>query len=61
MENTKECRDTFSNKIRTASVHASWTNPIQNAKWEFIKVVIKSASDVSYFSTSGNSFGYGGI
>jgi len=45
----------------TTAVHANFKSPINNAKWEFIKVYIKSATDSTYFATNGNNYGYGGV
>jgi len=63
MTSTNLCRDKFSDDVRTASVHLSYNKPseISQPAWWFQRVVPKSVSDVTYFSSNGHAFGYGGI
>jgi len=61
---TSLCRDELTNDVRTASVHLNWAERpkgASNPSWWFNQVTVRDSSDVSYFATMGNSFGYGGI
>jgi len=60
---TNLCRDPFSDKIRTASVHLNYGRPsaVSNPAWWFQRVIPIASADATYFSTNGHRFGYGGI
>jgi len=58
---TDLCRDAFSDNVRTASVHLNQISPLARPAWWFQRVVPVSSASVTYFSTNGHSFGYGGI
>lgn len=59
--NTSLCRDSFSNDVRTASVHLVYSPPVSDAAWWFQRVKPTASADATYFSSNGHRFGYGGI
>jgi len=60
-ELTSLCRDSFSNDVRTASVHLMYSPSVNNAAWWFQRVIPTASADATYFSSNGHRFGYGGI
>uniref|UniRef100_A0A7S1FM33 DUF3472 domain-containing protein n=1 Tax=Corethron hystrix TaxID=216773 RepID=A0A7S1FM33_9STRA len=58
---TSLCRDSFSDDVRTASVHLVYDKPISKPAWWFQRVVPTASAPSTYFSTNGHRFGYGGI
>ena len=65
MSRSGVCRDAFSNKVRTSSVHLRYQTPtkplIAKPLWWFQRVVVRDSADVSYFASSEHAFGYGGV
>ncbi|CAB9513880.1 Domain of unknown function (DUF3472) [Seminavis robusta] len=61
MTTTGLCRDAFSDNVRTASVHLSYSKPIARPAWWFQRVVPTALADVSYLASNGHRFGYGWI
>jgi hypothetical protein len=61
IEATGLCRDVFSDNVRTASVHLNYDAPISKPAWWFQRVIPTATEDVTYFSSNGHRFGYGGI
>ena len=63
MSRSGVCRDAFSNKVRTSSVHLNYEMPRVAPKplWWFQRVVVRDSADVSYFASSVHAFGYGGV
>ncbi|GMH75380.1 hypothetical protein TL16_g06745 [Triparma laevis f. inornata] len=61
LDNT--CRPEFSNDVRTASVHLTYTVPsdVTEPAWWFQRIQPVSTSSATYFCGVGNSYGYGGI
>jgi len=59
--NTSLCRDSFSDDVRTASVHLFYDKPIAQPAWWFQRVVPTASAQSTYFCTSQHRFGYGGI
>lgn len=55
------CRDAFSDKVRTASVHLLYDAPVSRPAWWFQRVVPLASAPATYFSTNGHSFGYGWV
>jgi hypothetical protein len=57
------CRPIFSNDVRTASVHLTYTVPgaVAEPAWWFQKITPVASSSATYFCGVGNSYGYGGI
>lgn len=57
------CRPQFSNNVRTASVHLSYTLPstVSEPSWWLQRIEPVSSSSATYFCGVGNSYGYGGI
>ncbi|GMI46650.1 hypothetical protein TrCOL_g11442 [Triparma columacea] len=57
------CRPEFSNNVRTASVHLSYTLPstVSEPSWWLQRIEPVSSSSATYFCGVGNSYGYGGI
>merc|ERR1711982_39523 len=49
--NTSLCRDSFSNDVRTASVHLVYSPPVSDAAWWFQRVKPTASADATYGNT----------
>jgi len=63
MYHTNLCRESFSDEIRTASVHLVYDKPpeVWEPAWWFQELVVKASSDATSFTTNGQNFGFGSV
>lgn len=63
MTHTNLCRDVFADGVRTSAVHLVYDQPreVRQPAWWFQRLVVKTSSDATSFSTNGQNFGFGSV
>ena len=55
------CRDALTEGVRSASVHFVYPKVKGEPRWWFQRVVVTNTTSVSFFASSANAVGYGGV